>query len=171
VKAAIAALAVAAVALAAGFAGGDQAVAGGHPPKAAKKRACAAGKKGARCRKRVRCARRPAARRPKSCPAKRRKRSASPAPRSGPKPERPGSVPPPGSAPPSLPAPGPGRSMSVTAREWSLSTSRAVLAAGSQTIELRNWGEDAHNLVISPDDGSHDPLVGWADQDPGTHLA
>jgi hypothetical protein len=60
--------------------------------------------------------------------------------------------------------------MSVTAREWSLSTSRAVLAAGSQTIELRNWGEDAHNLVISPDDGSHNPLVGWADQDPGTHV-
>jgi hypothetical protein len=53
--------------------------------------------------------------------------------------------------------------MSVTAREWSLTTSRAVLAAGSQTIELRNWGEDPHNLVVSPDDGSHAPLVSWPD--------
>ena len=51
--------------------------------------------------------------------------------------------------------------MSVTAREWSLSPSRAVLAAGGQTIELRNWGEDPHNLVISPDDGSHTPLYAW----------
>jgi plastocyanin len=59
--------------------------------------------------------------------------------------------------------------MSVTAREWSLSTSRPVLAAGAQTIELRNWGEDPHNLVISPDDGSHSPLVSWGSQDPGAH--
>jgi hypothetical protein len=51
--------------------------------------------------------------------------------------------------------------MSVTAREWSLSPSRAVLAAGGQTIELRNWGEDPHNLVISPDDGSYAPLYTW----------
>ncbi len=46
-----------------------------------------------------------------------------------------------------------------------------MLAAGSQTIELRNWGEDPHNLVISPDDGSHSPLVTWDDQNPGTYVA
>ncbi len=75
----------------------------------------------------------------------------------------------PGSGDPSDPGPGdpgsgnpaPGRSMSVTAREWSLSPSRAVLGAGTQTVELRNWGEDPHNLVISPDDGSHTPLYTW----------
>ena len=35
------------------------------------------------------------------------------------------------------------------------------------TIELRNVGEDPHNLVVSPDDGSHTPLAGWAETDPG----
>jgi uncharacterized cupredoxin-like copper-binding protein len=35
------------------------------------------------------------------------------------------------------------------------------------TIELRNVGEDPHNLVVSPDDGSHSPLGSWAETDPG----
>ncbi len=31
-------------------------------------------------------------------------------------------------------------------------------------------GEDPHNLVVSPDDGSHVPLAGWADTAPGATL-
>ena len=37
-------------------------------------------------------------------------------------------------------------------------------------VELRNSGEDPHNLVISPDDDSHTPLASWTDTDPGTTL-
>ena len=45
-----------------------------------------------------------------------------------------------------------------------------MLAAGTQPIELRNWGEDPHNRVISPDDRSHTALVSWDEQDPGTYV-
>jgi hypothetical protein len=62
------------------------------------------------------------------------------------------------------------RFVSVAAREWSLTLSRPVVGAGSVTIELRNLGEDPHNLVVSPDDGSHDPLAGWAETGPGDFL-
>ena len=147
----------------------DSAPRGEPAAHAKKKRACPAGRKGARCRKRARCARRVAARRPKSCPAKRRRGSSAAPP--APAPHGPGSAAPPsGGSPPSVPPPALGRSMSVTAREWSLTTSRGVLAAGTQTIELRNWGEDPHNLVISPDDGSHTPLVAWEEQEPDTYV-
>ena len=127
---------------------------------AKKKKRCASGKKGKRCRHRARCARKPAKRRPKSCRAlKQRQGSAGPAP----KPGDPGPGPGPGPGdPPGDPTPPPlGHSMSVTAREFTLAPSRAALGAGGQTIELRNWGEDPHNLVISPDDGSHEPLYTW----------
>jgi hypothetical protein len=126
---------------------------------AAKKKRCAKGKKGKRCRRRVRCARRPARRRPRRCrPAARRPGPDAPTRPADP----PAPGPAPGAPPPADPPPPPlGRSMSVTAREWSLAPSRAVLAAGTQTIELRNWGEDPHNLVIGPDDGSHTPLYTW----------
>jgi hypothetical protein len=68
-------------------------------------------------------------------------------------------------APPSLP-----RSVSVSAREFSFTLSRPLVGAGSVSIELRNVGEDPHNLVLSPDDGSHTPLASWADTDPGARL-
>jgi plastocyanin len=70
-----------------------------------------------------------------------------------------------GGTPPAL-----GRFLSVAAREFSFTLSRPIVGAGSVTVELRNVGEDPHNLVISPDDDSHTPLASWADTDPGTTL-
>jgi hypothetical protein len=73
---------------------------------------------------------------------------------------------------PSVTAPAPSlpRFLSVSSREWSLTLSRPVVGAGSVTVELRNVGEDPHNLVVSPDDGSHAPLAEWAETAPGEHL-
>jgi hypothetical protein len=68
------------------------------------------------------------------------------------------------------PGPPAARFVSVRALEFSLTLSRPRLDAGAVTIELRNNGEDPHNLIVSPDDGSHDPLVSWADTDPGQIL-
>jgi hypothetical protein len=85
-------------------------------------------------------------------------------------------APPPGTetpppAPGETPAPAPlSRFASVSAREWSLTLSRPVVGAGTVTIELRNVGEDPHNLVVSPDDGSHDPLASWDETQPGAVL-
>jgi hypothetical protein len=62
------------------------------------------------------------------------------------------------------------RFASVAATEWSLTLSRPVVGAGSVTIELQNVGEDPHNLVVSPDDDSHDPLEVWPETAPGDHL-
>jgi hypothetical protein len=84
---------------------------------------------------------------------------AAPAPAPGAPPPADGAPPPP---PPNLP-----RFVSVAAREWSLTLSRPLVGAGSVTIELRNLGEDPHNLVVSPDDGSHTPLAGWDETGPG----
>ena len=36
-------------------------------------------------------------------------------------------------------------------------------------IELRNSGEDPHNLVVSPDDGTHTPLASFSTLDPGLY--
>jgi len=58
-------------------------------------------------------------------------------------------------------------SVSVSAREFSFTLSRPLVGAGSVRVELRNLGEDPHNLVISPADDSHTPLVSWADTGPG----
>ena len=83
---------------------------------------------------------------------------------------------------PSLdPAPGPGqpespapdapalpRFVSVAAREFSLTLSRPLVGAGAVTIELRNSGEDPHNLVVSPE-GTHTPLASFSEIDPGTY--
>jgi hypothetical protein len=63
-----------------------------------------------------------------------------------------------------------GRFVSVAAREWSLTLSRPVVGTGSVTVELRNSGEDPHNLVVSPDDGSHAPLASWPELDPDALL-
>ena len=83
---------------------------------------------------------------------------------------------------PSLgPAPGPGqpgstapdapalpRFVSVAAREFSLTLSRPLVGAGAVTVELRNSGEDPHNLVVSPE-GTHSPLASFSEIDPGTY--
>lgn len=53
----------------------------------------------------------------------------------------------------------------MSAREFSLSLSRPAVAAGDVTIELRNRGEDPHNLVVSPA-GSHTELARIGTQDP-----
>jgi hypothetical protein len=55
----------------------------------------------------------------------------------------------------------------VAAREWSLTLSRPAVATGAVTVELRNLGEDPHNLVVSPDDGTHVPLATFSETDPG----
>ena len=47
------------------------------------------------------------------------------------------------------------RYVSVTAREFSLTLSRPLVGAGGVTVELRNYGEDPHDLVVSTD-GSGD---------------
>ena len=172
--------AVAALALVPAASAGSAPAPDDRAAAAAAKKRCAKGSAGTRCRRRALCTRRhlkrvgelPAAkrrqarRRWRSCLAKARRHQGSGQddPGSGdPGSGDPGSGDPsdPGSGDPGSGNPPPGRSMSVTAREWSLSPSRAVLAAGTQTVELRNWGEDPHNLVISPDDGSHAPLYTW----------
>jgi hypothetical protein len=87
-------------------------------------------------------------------------------------------APPPGAPPsgdagggsPASPPPAHPRFVSVSAREWSLTLSRPVVGTGSVTVELRNVGEDPHDLVVSPDDGSRTPLAEWAETGPGEHL-
>jgi hypothetical protein len=62
------------------------------------------------------------------------------------------------------------RFVSVKALEFSLTLSRPIVTAGPVTVELRNNGEDPHNLVVSPDDGSHFALTTWPEIDPDTYL-
>jgi hypothetical protein len=76
----------------------------------------------------------------------------------------------PGDQLPTTPIPDLPRFVSVSAREWSLTLSRPLVGAGSVTVELRNVGEDPHNLIVSQDDGSHAPLAEWAETDPGEYL-
>jgi hypothetical protein len=73
--------------------------------------------------------------------------------------------------PPESPAPGdpPLPSfVSAAAREFSLTLSRPLVGAGNVRIELRNNGEDTHNLVVSPD-GTHTPLASFSTLDPGLY--
>jgi hypothetical protein len=58
--------------------------------------------------------------------------------------------------------------VSVAAREFSLTLSRPLVGAGGVRIELRNLGEDPHNLVVSPE-GSHSPLGFFSTLDPGLY--
>ena len=67
--------------------------------------------------------------------------------------------------PPATPLPS---FVSVAAREFSLTLSRPLVGAGGVRIELRNSGEDPHNLVVSPD-GTHDPLASFSTLDPGRY--
>ena len=64
--------------------------------------------------------------------------------------------------------PAPPRFVSVAAREFSLTLSRPLVGTGSVRIELRNNGEDPHNLVVSPD-GTHTPLSSFSTLDPGLY--
>jgi len=69
--------------------------------------------------------------------------------------------------------PGPGAPalpsfVSVGAKEFSLTLSRPLVAAGDVRVELRNNGEDPHNLVVSPE-GTHTPLAAFSDLDPGLY--
>jgi hypothetical protein len=79
----------------------------------------------------------------------------------------------PGSGPDQPQNPGPGspappRFVSVSAREFSLTLSRPLVGTGAVTVELRNSGEDPHNLVVSPE-GTHSPLASFSEIAPGTY--
>jgi hypothetical protein len=71
---------------------------------------------------------------------------------------------------PTPPAPDPvlASFVSVAAREFSLTLSRPLVGKGSVRVELRNNGEDPHNLVVSPE-GTHTPLASFSTLGPGTY--
>jgi hypothetical protein len=71
---------------------------------------------------------------------------------------------------PTPPAPDPvlASFVSVAAREFSLTLSRPLVGKGSVRVELRNNGEDPHNLVVSAE-GTHTPLASFSTLDPGTY--
>jgi len=135
----------------------------------AKPSAAKAGKHAARrhCRQRARCAR--VLPRPRRLTARRpleRMLGVGPGPVTDP-----GAGPAPGSDSPDTPSPGapaPPRFVSVAAREFSLTLSRPLVGTGAVTVELRNSGEDPHNLVVSPE-GTHSPLATFSEIDPGTY--
>ena len=148
--------------LAAGGAGGGASV------PTAKPSAAKAGKHAGRrhCPRRARCAR--VLLRPRRLTARRpleRLLGVGPGPVSDPGGPAPGTDPPPTSTP-DIPAPP--RFVSVAAREFSLTLSRPLVGAGAVTVELRNSGEDPHNLVVSPE-GTHSPLASFSEIDPGTY--
>jgi hypothetical protein len=58
--------------------------------------------------------------------------------------------------------------VSVAAKEFSLTLSRPLVGAGSVRVELRNVGEDPHNLVVSPE-GAHTPLASFSTVGPGVY--
>ena len=80
----------------------------------------------------------------------------------------PGSPPAPEQPTPDPGTPAPPRFVSVAAREFSLTLSRPLVGAGAVTVELRNNGEDPHNLVVSPE-GTHDSLSTFSEIGPGTY--
>lgn len=135
----------------------------------AKQSAAKAGKHAARrhCRQRARCAR--VLPRPRRLTARRpleRMLGVGPGPVTDP-----GAGPAPGTDQPDTPSPGapaPPRFVSVAAREFSLTLSRPLVGTGAVTVELRNSGEDPHNLVVSPE-GTHSPLATFSEIDPGTY--
>ena len=65
---------------------------------------------------------------------------------------------------PSTPAAPLARYVSVTAREFTLTLSRPLVGAGEVTIELRNYGENPHDLMVERSDTE----VGrWGELGPG----
>jgi len=69
---------------------------------------------------------------------------------------------------PTDPPPTPPSFVSVGAKEFSLTLSRPYVGGGSVRVELRNNGEDPHNLVVSPE-GTHTPLASFSTLDPGEY--
>jgi hypothetical protein len=130
----------------------DARPAGKHAKRAAKK----CGKK-----KRHRCAKLRHLTRPARQAAVERLTTAGPLMYGGPAP-KPGS---PGT--PGKPAPLPSF-VSVAAKEFSLTLSRPLVGKGSVRVELRNTGEDPHNLIVSPE-GTHTPLASFSELDPGAY--
>lgn len=127
-------------------------------------RRCRSVKREARAR--LRCCRRAGAKLRRACLRARTRRAPAArrqAPRA-PEPAPTGSGAPAPVATPQAPLVGPvlppllGRYLSVGAREFSYTLSRPVVGAGEVTFELRNQGEDPHNLVVSPG-GTHDVLA------------
>ena len=49
-----------------------------------------------------------------------------------------------------------------------MTLSRPLVGAGDVRVELRNVGEDPHNLVVSPE-GTHTPLASFSTLDPGLY--
>jgi hypothetical protein len=123
----------------------------------AAKHAHAAGKK---CAKRDRCAVVRRTRRSASVVSHERLRDAA---QRGPAGEAPDQPQDPAPGDPALPD-----FVSVAAREFTLTLSRPLVGAGSVRIELRNSGEDPHNLVVSPE-GTHTPLASFSTLDPGLY--
>jgi hypothetical protein len=76
---------------------------------------------------------------------------------------------PPGSTTPPAPDPpaAPQRNVSVTAKEFSLLLSRPVVDHGRVGIQLRNAGEDPHNLQIAREDTPLAVLLGFPTLAPG----
>jgi hypothetical protein len=60
--------------------------------------------------------------------------------------------------------------VAVTATEWRLALSRPLVGAGLVTIELRNKGEDPHDLVVTPE-GAGQPVFRFPETDPGGYPA
>jgi hypothetical protein len=58
--------------------------------------------------------------------------------------------------------------VSVAAKEFSLTLSRPLVGAGDVRVELRNVGEDPHNLVVSPE-GTHSPLASFSTVGPALY--
>jgi len=123
-----------------------------HAKRAAKKKKCAKRHRCATVRHATRLARRAAAE---------RLTDARPLMYGGPAPKRDRPAEEPGT--PALPS-----FVSVAAKEFSLTLSRPLVGAGSVRIELRNTGEDPHNLVVSPE-GTHTPLASFSELDPGSY--
>jgi len=89
----------------------------------------------------------------------------APRPPSAPPQEAPAAEAPPAGTPAPL-----GRFLGIDAREFSFTLSRPVVASGTVTFELRNRGEDPHNLVVSPE-GTHDRLAAFEDLEAETGMA
>ena len=132
------------------------------PPEASARKKLSLKQKKAKClkaaaHKRSRTSRRRAARRCRKKYAARRPAAKRPAP-------------PPVTAPPAAPgtatpaSPVLSRYVSVTAREFSLTLSRPLVGAGQVTIELRNYGEDPHDLVV---ERSGAEVGRWGELGPG----
>jgi plastocyanin len=60
--------------------------------------------------------------------------------------------------------------VAVTAIEYRLSLSRPLVNSGPVTVELRNKGEDPHDLVVTPD-GQTAPVLSFPETDPGVYRA